>query len=108
MSISEGKVPVLGLGTFEPGTNGNGRCAIAVREGIRAGYRHIDTAALYGCEEEVGEGIRASGVPREELFIATKLSATQCHDGLQTLISNELVGSSITSPRMSGEVWTKV
>ncbi|KAH6990068.1 aldo/keto reductase family protein [Ilyonectria destructans] len=67
------KIPVLGLGTFEPGSKeGSGRCATAVREGILAGYRHIDTASLYGCEEEVGEGIRSSGIPREELFICTK------------------------------------
>lgn len=70
---SGAKIPAIGLGTFVPGTSGSGRCARAVKEGLLAGYRHIDTAALYGCEEEVGEGIRDSGVPREELFICTKL-----------------------------------
>ena len=41
--------------------------------GNRSGYRSIDTAAIYGNEEGVGKGIRESGVPREELFITTKL-----------------------------------
>ena len=42
------KIPALGLGTFEPGPPGSGRCSTAVKAGILAGYRHIDTAALYG------------------------------------------------------------
>ncbi|KAK5217802.1 hypothetical protein LTR72_009465 [Exophiala xenobiotica] len=66
------KIPALGLGTFEPGPPGSGRCSTAVKEGILAGYRHIDTAALYGCEEEVGEGIRSSGIERKELVVCTK------------------------------------
>lgn len=70
---SGAEIPAIGLGTFEPGSLGSDRCATAVKEGLRAGYRHIDTAALYGCEEEVGQGIRASGIPRSELFICTKL-----------------------------------
>ena len=40
------KIPALGLGTFEPGPSGSGRCTTAVKEGILAGYRHIGTAAL--------------------------------------------------------------
>ncbi|POR33564.1 Uncharacterized protein TPAR_06252 [Tolypocladium paradoxum] len=71
-SSSGARIPAIGLGTFEPDPAGSGRCSTAVKEGILAGYRHIDTAALYGCEEEVGQGIRASGIPREELFICTK------------------------------------
>lgn len=43
---------------------------------MRAGYRHIDTAFAYGNEKEVGEGIRASGIPREEIFLTTKLDNT--------------------------------
>ncbi|KAM5354821.1 hypothetical protein ACJ41O_001467 [Fusarium nematophilum] len=64
-------IPAIGLGTFEPGPAGSGRCATAVKEGLLAGYRHVDTAALYGCEEEVGQGIRASGIPRQELVVCT-------------------------------------
>jgi 2,5-diketo-D-gluconate reductase B len=44
-----------------------------VEEALRIGYRHIDTAAMYGNEEEVGAGLRASGVPRGEVFITTKV-----------------------------------
>jgi len=46
----------------------------AVEAALRAGYRHIDTAYAYGNEKEVGEGIKASGVPREEIFLTTKLN----------------------------------
>ena len=41
---------------------------------LEAGYRHIDTASGYGNEKEVGEGIKLSGVPREEIFLTTKLN----------------------------------
>ena len=51
---------------------GNVACE-AVKTAIRCGYRHIDTATAYRNEESVGRGIRESGVPREELFITTKL-----------------------------------
>ncbi|KAJ9134253.1 hypothetical protein NKR23_g10260 [Pleurostoma richardsiae] len=71
-SSSGTRIPAIGLGTFEPGPGGGGRCSTAVKEGILAGYRHIDTAALYGCEEEVGQGIRASGIQRKELLVCTK------------------------------------
>jgi len=64
------EAPLLGYGTFEsaPDDVGNG-----VRWAIEAGYRHIDTAKAYGNEAEVGSAIRASGVARETLFIATKV-----------------------------------
>lgn len=48
----------------------------AVEAALRAGYRHIDTAHAYGNEREVGEGIRASGVPREQIWLTTKLDNT--------------------------------
>lgn len=72
-NASGARIPALGLGTFEPGLAGSSRCSTAVKEGILAGYRHVDTAALYACEEAVGDGIHSSGIPREELFICTKL-----------------------------------
>ncbi|KAM5347489.1 hypothetical protein ACJ41O_010494 [Fusarium nematophilum] len=72
VSASGTKIPAIGLGAFEPGSGGQGRCRTAVKEGILAGYRHVDTAAFYGCEEEVGQGIRDSGVLREDLFVCTK------------------------------------
>lgn len=65
------KMPVLGLGTFRA-DNGS-EAYNAVKYALEAGYRHIDTAAVYGNEESVGEAIRDSKIPREELFITTKL-----------------------------------
>ncbi|MGK6314285.1 aldo/keto reductase [Neorhizobium sp. DT-125] len=63
-------IPALGLGTFEL-TGPEGEAAI--RDAIDLGYRQIDTAIRYGNEVEVGRAIRASGVPRDELFVTTKI-----------------------------------
>ena len=64
------KIPRLGLGTWQ--LKGDD-CAYAVSKAIEIGYRHIDTAQAYENEAEVGRGIRDSGVPREELFVVTKV-----------------------------------
>lgn len=64
------RIPVVGFGTWR--LSGEA-CARAVEEALRAGYRHIDTAAAYGNEDRVGEGLRAAGVPRDDLFITTKV-----------------------------------
>ncbi|MDR2348058.1 MAG: aldo/keto reductase, partial [Bifidobacteriaceae bacterium] len=63
-------IPAIGLGTYKmpPAVT-----ADVVERALRLGYRHIDTATLYGNETEVGEGLRRSGVPREEIFVTTKL-----------------------------------
>ena len=64
-------IPCIGFGTWQ---TPNGEVAVrAVVSAIESGYRHIDTAQVYGNEESVGEGIRQSGIKREELFITTKL-----------------------------------
>jgi diketogulonate reductase-like aldo/keto reductase len=64
------RIPLIGLGTWDL----RGRtCATAVEQALGLGYRHIDTAAMYRNEEAVGEGLRASGVPRGEVFITTKV-----------------------------------
>jgi diketogulonate reductase-like aldo/keto reductase len=64
------RIPLVGLGTWDL----RGRsCARMVEEAIRIGYRHIDTAAMYGNEAAVGEGLRAAGVPRDQVFIVTKV-----------------------------------
>lgn len=63
-------MPALGLGVFQ---SPPAETAAAVETALRAGYRHIDTAAAYRNEREVGEGIRRSGVPREEIFVETKV-----------------------------------
>lgn len=62
-------IPQIGFGTSKSADP-----AASVRAAIEAGYRHIDTAQMYGNEAEIGEGVRASGVAREELFITTKLN----------------------------------
>jgi 2,5-diketo-D-gluconate reductase B len=64
------RVPALGLGTWE--LRGS-VCARVVEAALRLGYRHIDTAEMYDNEKEVGEGLRASGVARDEVFITTKV-----------------------------------
>lgn len=64
-------IPALGLGTWQ--VRGSD-CVIAVTAALRAGYRHIDTAAVYRNEADVAAGIAASGVPRSEIFITTKLA----------------------------------
>jgi len=63
-------IPAIGLGTWEL----RGRaCARLVEQALRIGYRHIDTAEIYENEREVGEGLRASGVSRGDVFITTKV-----------------------------------
>ncbi|MGO1979131.1 aldo/keto reductase [Brachybacterium tyrofermentans] len=64
------EIPQLGYGVWQVE---NDVAADVVEQALRAGYRHLDTAAVYGNEEGVGRGIRASGVPREEIFVTTKL-----------------------------------
>jgi 2,5-diketo-D-gluconate reductase A len=63
-------MPQLGFGVFQVG-NDEARAAVATA--LECGYRSIDTAALYGNEHGVGVAVRASGIPREELFVTTKL-----------------------------------
>lgn len=65
------KMPWLGFGTFKV-ENGN-TVIDAVKEALKIGYRHIDTAAAYGNEEGVGRAIRESGIPREEIFLVSKV-----------------------------------
>jgi diketogulonate reductase-like aldo/keto reductase len=64
------RIPLLGLGVWQV-PNGP-ECVNAVRWALELGYRHIDTAQAYGNEQSVGQGLRESGVPREEVFITTK------------------------------------
>jgi 2,5-diketo-D-gluconate reductase A len=65
----DGQIPQLGFGVFQIPQEDT---VEAVTHALSAGYRHIDTAAIYGNEGEVGQAIKASGIPREELFITTK------------------------------------
>ena len=66
------KIPQLGLGTW---FIDDAKVADAVKEAVKLGYRHIDTAQAYGNERGVGEGVRTCGVPREELFVVSKVAA---------------------------------
>lgn len=64
------RIPVIGLGTWDL----RGRtCVHMVDQALRLGYRHVDTAEMYGNESEVGEGLRVSGVQRSEVFVTTKV-----------------------------------
>ena len=72
-TLSNGvQIPKLGLGTWFIDDD---KAAQAVRDAVAIGYRNIDTAQAYGNERGVGEGVRTSGVPRDELFVSTKLAA---------------------------------
>ena len=71
------KMPALGIGTFliSPPDAFNG-----VKKALKMGYRHIDTANMYGNERAVGRAIKESGVPRNEIFLATKIWPTEYHN----------------------------
>jgi len=64
------RIPLIGLGTWEL----RGRtCVRVIEQALERGYRHVDTAELYDNEREVGEGLRAAGIKRDEVFITTKV-----------------------------------
>jgi 2,5-diketo-D-gluconate reductase B len=75
LSAHGAEIPAIGFGTSSLGD-----CGEVVATALKLGYRHIDTAWKYGTERGVGEGIRASGVPRGEIFLTTKVS----HEYLRT------------------------
>lgn len=68
------RIPTIGLGTM---TLKDDVCVQAVKDAIGLGYKHIDTAAFYGNEREVGEGLKASRAKREDLFVVTKVRQTE-------------------------------
>jgi 2,5-diketo-D-gluconate reductase B len=69
-SIGPARIPLVGLGTWDL----RGRtCARMVDDALRLGYRHIDTAEMYGNEREVGEGLRSAGIKRDDVFVTTKV-----------------------------------
>ena len=71
ITLSDGtSIPQLGLGVYKVPAE---QTAELVAGAIELGYRHVDTAALYANEAEVGEGVRASGVPRDELYVTSKV-----------------------------------
>ena len=71
LDIKGARVPALGLGTWQLSSRG---CFEAVRQALDLGYRHIDTAQMYGNETEVGWAMRESGLARDQIFLTTKLA----------------------------------
>ena len=69
LSARGAEIPAIGFGT-----SSLGNCGEIIAHALKAGYRHIDTAWKYGTERGVGEGMRASGVPRSEIFLTTKVT----------------------------------
>ncbi|WP_040159773.1 aldo/keto reductase, partial [Nigerium massiliense] len=88
-TLSNGvEIPKLGLGTWFIDDD---KVADAVKAAVEIGYRHVDTAQAYGNERGVGEGVRESGVPREQLFVTTKLAAEiKNHDDAVRAIDESL------------------
>lgn len=83
------RIPAVGLGTWEL----RGRdCARLVQQAIKLGYRHFDTAQMYGNERDVGEGVRASGIRREEIFVVTKVSPENLAPGALTRSVKDSIG----------------
>jgi 2,5-diketo-D-gluconate reductase B len=78
VAVGNSNIPAIGLGTIwlrdEP-------CVRAVVEALRLGYRHLDTAAGYLNEREIGEGLRASGLSRNAVFVTTKVPPTELAPG---------------------------
>jgi len=79
-------MPVVGLGTWK---SQPGAVEKAVEHALKIGYKHIDTATAYDNEKEVGEGIKASGVPRESFFLTTKLNNDD-HDKVEKALEHSL------------------
>jgi 2,5-diketo-D-gluconate reductase A len=86
-STSANVIPMSGFGTWQ--VNGD-QCRKTVADALRLGYRHLDTAQAYGNEREVGEAIAMSGIPRAELFVATKLSERRSFEDARTLVLSQL------------------
>ncbi len=78
-------MPMVGFGTWP--MRGRQACE-AVRRALQAGYRHVDTATMYANEDEVGRAVRDSGVPRPEVFVTTKLRASDAGRTQQVLAAS--------------------
>ena len=88
------RIPALGLGTWQ--LNGSAGSHI-VEHALKLGYRHLDTAQAYENEREVGEGLRASGVPRNDVFVTTKVR----HTNLAPDVLERSVKESLAQLRLS-------
>ncbi len=82
------RIPAIGLGTM---TLKGGVCIQTVSAALQMGYRHLDTATFYDNEREVGEGLRVSGIPRDEVFITTKVRHVDLKpDDFERAVENSL------------------
>lgn len=81
------KIPKLGLGTW---LIDNDKVVDVVKDALEVGYRHIDTAQAYENEEGVGKAIRESGIPREEIFVTSKIAAEEktYDDAYQSIVES--------------------
>lgn len=79
------RMPMLGLGTWRLSGRSGYR---AIRHALELGYRHLDTAAIYGNESDVGRAIRDSGVSRDEVFVTTKLPPSRAGEARRTLTAS--------------------
>jgi diketogulonate reductase-like aldo/keto reductase len=88
-TLSNGvQIPKVGLGTWFIDDD---KAAQAVRDAVAVGYRYVDTAQAYGNERGVGEGVRTSGVSRDEVFVSTKLAAEiKDYDGAVAAVDGSL------------------
>jgi len=88
INIKDKKIPALGYGTWK--LKGDA-CVSGVSKALEVGYRHIDTAQIYGNEAEVGSSIETSGIKRDEIFLTTKVWTSEFKDGdLQSSVDESL------------------
>jgi len=74
VKLSSGyEMPTVGFGTWDSVESQRGLLLEATKTALKTGYKHIDTAWVYGTEKPVGEAIRASGIPRKDIFVTTKV-----------------------------------
>ncbi|TCD67472.1 hypothetical protein EIP91_012333 [Steccherinum ochraceum] len=83
------KFPAIGLGCFMGEPGGGDQTREMVETALKLGYRHLDTASFYANEEDVGKGVRNSGIPREEIFVTTKLNGTD-HGRVEAAVDESL------------------
>ena len=115
ITLNDGsKIPVLGLGVWQAAAGKETRKAVSFA--LESGYRLIDTAKLYGNERDVGVAVRESGIPREEIFITTKLwnsdqgfeSALRAFEGSRRELGLDYVDLYLIhwpEPRLRHESW---
>ena len=115
ITLNDGaKIPVLGLGVWQAGAGKETRKAVSAA--LESGYRLIDTAKLYGNERDVGAAVRESGIPRDEIFVTTKLwnsdqgfeSALRAFEGSRRELGLEYVDLYLVHwpvPQLRNESW---